>query len=140
MPLQTQQLAGFEQKRTAFLSFIEKGNHRCSGYTTRVGAPVYLLGECAYPFVRTTSKDDSWHTFLLLPPPLVSDDDVGITDTAPPSRPQFEVPLEVNFFLQTLGPELLGTVNGGQKSVISTVDALRNTRLVALYFSAHWCG
>ena len=144
MPLQTQHLAGHEQKRTAFLSFLgtatDCGKQCCYGYTSKPGAPVYLLGETAYPFTRVESSqsnndDEPWSSFLLLPDILVPDDDSGIKDVAPSLVPQYEAPLEADFFVRSLGPNLL---RGAQ--TIPTVDALRNTRLVGLYMSAHWCG
>ena len=141
MPLQTQKLAGHEQKRTAFLSFISSNkNTECFGYTTKPGAPIYLLGETAIPFNRAASfmnsNDDTWSSFLLLPDILVPLDDNGIRDvTATKPVPQFEAPLDADFFVSCLGSNLL---RGTQS--IPTVDALRNTRLVGLYWSAHWCG
>lgn len=46
-----------------------------------------------------------------------------------------DVPVDEGFFTNTLGTTLLKNQNK-----ISTVAALSNTRLVAIYFSAHWCG
>jgi hypothetical protein len=139
MPLVTQKMANFEQKRQAFLSYTEKyGRYSCGGYTTKKGAPVYLMGRNAYPFSvdESNSNEDGWTSFLLLPPVLVPEDDKGKPEAPRTTVPRFEIPLETNFFVRSLGAELL--VNTEQK--VSTVDVLRNTRLVAFYFSAHWCG
>jgi hypothetical protein len=47
------------------------------------------LGENAYPFERDgdnessaagNANEDSWNSFLFLPPALVNEDDVGIVD------------------------------------------------------------
>jgi peptide-N4-(N-acetyl-beta-glucosaminyl)asparagine amidase len=164
MSLQTQKLATHTHKRDAFLSCVSMdmdnmdNNQYCkySGYTTAPGLPVYLLGETAYPLTQTeatatadqgNNKHNVWTTFLLLPPPLVAEDDIGVPDdddldseaeatkSSKQQVPLFEVPVDTNFFVQNLGPQLLR----GQ-SRISTVEALQNTRLVAFYFSAHWCG
>jgi thiol-disulfide isomerase/thioredoxin len=143
MPLQTQLLATEEQKRAAFLSLLKRENSwQYYGYTTKPGSPVYLLGESAYPFERVDSEDDgSWNSFLLLPPPMVDEDDVGIVDpiNAGSNTPMFEVPVDANFFAQHVGSELLANYNGVAVRT-STAAVLGNAKLVAFYFSAHWCG
>jgi hypothetical protein len=135
LPLQTQLLATDEQKRIAYMSF-EKGRHQFVGYATKAGAPIYLLGSDAYP-LETVESGDGWNTFLWLPQVLVSDDDVGVANKAIPC---YDVPLDSNFFLQNIGPELLVKKENGSTITMPTADALNNTRLVAFYFSAHWCG
>jgi thiol-disulfide isomerase/thioredoxin len=145
MPLQTQILATEEQKRVAFLRLLKRENSSWQyfGYTTKPGSPVYLLGESSYPFERDESEDadDSWNSFLLLPPPLVDEDDVGIVDgkAGKSSTPTFEVPLDTNFFVEHLGSELLAKYNGATVRS-STAAVLGNAKLIAFYFSAHWCG
>jgi nucleoredoxin len=150
MPLQTQLLATHEQKRIAFLSFIQDNpSYNVSGYTTRPGAPVYLLGETAFPFERTVSEQgdddvESWHCFLRLPAALVPEGDVGVlpkqdTKKSTPGVATFEVPLDLNFFFNQIGFALLQKENG-MSTRRDTGSVLRNSRLVGLYFSAHWCG
>jgi thiol-disulfide isomerase/thioredoxin len=141
MPYTTQLLASEEQKRAAFLTFV-KGQQSpwlYSGYATKTGCPIYLLGESSYPFERLEAYD-AWNSFLLLPPALVADDDVGIVDPgAAGSTPLFEMPVDTHFFAEHLGIELLEKQEGVSTRV-STMATLQNAKLVALYFSAHWCG
>jgi thiol-disulfide isomerase/thioredoxin len=143
MPLQTQLLATEEQKRAAFMALLkrEQSSRQNFGYTTKPGSPVYLLGASAYPFERDDIKDDDdcWNSFLLLPPSLVEEDDVGIVEPAGSNNtPQFEVPLDTHFFVKHLGSELLAKYNGATVRS-STAAVLGNTKLVAFYFSASWC-
>jgi hypothetical protein len=151
MPFATQLEAGYTKKRSAFLSYVEQNpSTRCYGYTTKSGSPIYLLGTTSYPLIQSSSNHDHdddlcdcWNTFILLPPVLVPTDDHGITDDlertnttqAPSSSTLYEVPLDETFFKNELGRQLL--IHGS--NLIPTVDALCNTRLVAYYFSAHWC-
>jgi peptide-N4-(N-acetyl-beta-glucosaminyl)asparagine amidase len=137
MPLTKQIEATFELKRQAFKLFLQ--SDECCGYygfTTKFGTPIYLLSETAYPFKRNS---DGWHTCLLLPNELVPEDiviDASIFEqTSQSTQLQFEIPLEIDFFTQRLGAQLLLDAN----TRISTIDTLRNSRLVGLYFSAHWC-
>jgi len=145
MPLATQLLASHEQKRTAFLSYLKQiGYGAVSGYATKKNAPVYLLGSSAYPLecIQSDNDQDSWSTFLLLSPPLVDDDDVGIVESVTKmeiSVPKFDVPLESTFFTASLGSELLVKQNGTATRT-DTLAALHNALLVGFYFSAHWCG
>jgi hypothetical protein len=141
MPLKTQLLASEEQKRLAFASFCNSNNHRYSGYTTKRSSPIYLLDSSSYPFQKMdftsigATDDDIWNTFHFLPPPLVPENDNGITSTSQTSdQPIFDVPLEVEFFKSSLGTHLQTNNN----ALLPTADALRNSRLIALYFSAHW--
>jgi thiol-disulfide isomerase/thioredoxin len=149
MPLQTQLLATEEQKRAAFMALIKRESEHSSrqnfGYTTKPGSPIYLLCASAYPFERdeTEDVDDCWNCFLLLPPSLVEEDDIGIVEptenkSGPNNPPPFEVPLDTTFFVQHLGSELLAEYNGATVRS-STAAVLGNTKLVAFYFSAHWC-
>jgi hypothetical protein len=81
------------------------------------------------------TDDDIWNTFHFLPPPLVPENDNWITSTSQTSdQPIFDVPLEVEFFKSSLGTHLQTNNN----ALLPTADALRNSRLIALYFSAHW--
>jgi thiol-disulfide isomerase/thioredoxin len=54
------------------------------------------------------------------------------------SQSSFEVPVNFDFFSDLLGRNLL---SGNEPSFVfvSTQQALQGKRLVALYFSAHWC-
>jgi hypothetical protein len=166
MLLSEQLTAGFESKRAAFLSYCNEqlqspsagGKRRYYGYTTTIGAPIYLLGPSSYPLVPCTSqqhpypvdlrKKNSWHTFLLLPSVLVPKDDCGIIDAdtsnatiaRASSSPQYEIPIDDDFFKQELGSHLLVPSSSQGQGGIPTNDALQNSRLVAYYFSAHWCG
>jgi Transglutaminase-like superfamily len=150
MPLSTQCEAGYEAKRKAFLSYMET-NPRvpCFGYTTKSGTPIYLLGRTSYPLIESnkgilddhSSQDNCWNMFLLLPSILVPEEDNGIADCSmqnsesPSLLPLYEVPLDQAFFQNELGDQLL--IDGSR---LPTTDALHNSRLVAYYFSAHWCG
>eukprot|EP00429_Kryptoperidinium_foliaceum_P006015 CAMPEP_0176014200 /NCGR_PEP_ID=MMETSP0120_2-20121206/6700_1 /TAXON_ID=160619 /ORGANISM="Kryptoperidinium foliaceum, Strain CCMP 1326" /LENGTH=1189 /DNA_ID=CAMNT_0017347133 /DNA_START=97 /DNA_END=3666 /DNA_ORIENTATION=- len=145
MPMKTQLLANDEQKRLAFTSFSETAKSRYAGYTTRPGAPVYLLDTQSYPVSRldtaslnVSAKDDVWNTFLYLPKPLVPDDDNGIQSATKNASdmPAFDVPLETTFFNNSLGAKLIST----SMEYLPTHQALHNARLVGYYFSAHWCG
>ncbi len=182
MNLSEQLTAGYERKRMAFLSYLEQcqqvnvSSQRCYGYTTKNGAPIYILGSTSYPLVpcpqyleRTTRADeysinnsrnkkkDTWNTFLLLPSELVPDDDIAMidddntntspaldnTDNSKESLPHFDIPIDQEFFHQELGSHLL--INASSSSTqehcrLPTNDAVYNKRLIAYYFSAHWCG
>jgi hypothetical protein len=133
MPLATQVQASEEQKRKAFTSFA-LDNQRYSGYTTKPGLPIYLLDSSAYPFVSSNRvpEFEVWNTFHYLPSPLVSPIDNGIQESMDDEIPRFEVPLDENFFETSLGSDLLVDTN----NVLPTSEALRNARLVGLYFSA----
>ena len=147
MPFKTQLLATEEQKRLAFTSFCTGENSggdgaRYCGYTSKPNSPIYLLDSTSYPFskmdttnVEVLSKENAWNVFHYLPPALVPEDDQGVlTAAAPLAFPKYDVPLEDNFFNNSLGSFLLGQNN----TRLPTSEALHNTRLVGLYFSAHW--
>ena len=143
MPLKTQVLATEEQKRLAFTSFCasSSGTRYC-GYTTTLKSPIYILDSTAYPFskvdpaiVDAISKKNVWNTFHYLPSALVPEDDQGIaTASDKASIPKYDVPLDVNFFSDSLGSQLLRQNN----TRLPTSESLHNSRLIGLYFSAHW--
>ena len=55
--------------------------------------------------------------------------------------PKVDIPVDTFFFTSLLGPNLLvNNRSGTPPALVDTTNALNNTRLVALYFSAHWCG
>lgn len=97
------------------------------------------------PARNGVSSSASWTTYHYLPGVLVPDDDV-ITDdnenTAVKSnnQPLFDIPVADDYFMGLLGGELLTKIGSSPPSITNTVNAIENTRLVALYFSAHWCG
>ncbi|KAG7362661.1 thioredoxin-like protein [Nitzschia inconspicua] len=144
MPLKTQTEATETQKRTAFLSFLQSNIGRYCGYTSKSNCPIYLLDSASYPLqrmdktmVEDIGKENTWNTFINIPEPLVPKDDAGIENTSQKIfMPNYEVPLDSSFFDSSIGPNLLTDVN----TRVQTSDALQNTRLVGLYFSAHWCG
>jgi len=135
-----------KEKRDAYLKFAESHGGRYCGYTTMKDSPVYLLDSTAYPLqnydsacIDVSGKDNTtWNTFLELPEPLVPSTDCGIDDLPADSSSAaiYEVPLDSSFFNSSLGPNLLSSLDLKN----STADALTNTRLIGLYFSAHWCG
>jgi thiol-disulfide isomerase/thioredoxin len=135
MPFSTQLLASEEQKRMAFTSFASSNATRYSGYTTKPNAPVYLLDATAYP-LKQMEDDNAWNTFHYLPPPLVPQGDNGIVETPSTAVSSVDIPLEISFFNNILGSQLLV----GNNTRVPTSQALHNVRLVGLYFSAHWCG
>jgi hypothetical protein len=143
MPLASQLAATHAEKRAAFLSWGDDARASCAGYVTRAGAPVYLLGQASFPLERAPhgGEEGEWSTFLWLPEPLVPDDDAGIVDVEPRhgnarSAAAFDVPLDVAFFTSHLGNEIM--IKDG--SLVETAVALKGARLIALYFSAQWCG
>jgi hypothetical protein len=141
MPLSRQLKASDPEKRKAFLSFAESTSRRYCGYVSKVDCPIYLLDSTSYPLQQmdhitmdVLGRGNVWNTFLNLPQPLVSMDDDGLPDALESLAPAYEVPLEAQFFLNSLGPILYSDVNTKK----STTDALLNARLIGLYFSAHW--
>ena len=140
-------------------------SQRCYGYTTKYGAPIYLLGPSSYPLVpcrrqpeyiahnSTKTKKDDWNTFLWLPSELVPENDTGIldddinvnsskfsVDSLTKASPQYDIPIDQEFFEQELGSSLLLSLPAQDPCRLPTIEALHNTRFVAYYFSAHWCG
>jgi nucleoredoxin len=55
------------------------------------------------------------------------------------NEPTFDIPVDEDFFLTILGSHLM-KYDGGQLVQLPTLSCLKKSRLVALYFSAHWCG
>ncbi|KAL9184428.1 hypothetical protein ACHAXT_002514 [Thalassiosira profunda] len=155
MPLKTQMAASNFQKRVAFNAYMAKESQNASvvGYTTRPDAPIYLIDNQSFPFGRSgghtnssSSNDTSWVTYHFLPDALVHDDDVVVEEAKAASNasraaPKFDVPVASDHFIGLLGNQLLvKDAASATPSLVDTSSALANTRLVALYFSAHWCG
>jgi len=120
------------------------------GYTTKPGAPIYLIRNDAFPFRRadgvcsTKSEKDSWVTYHFLPEALVPDDDIitfepSVT-TEKSTIPKFDIPIDDVYFRGLLGDRLLVKDANNTPTLVNVSDAISNTRLIALYFSAHWCG
>ena len=131
LPLQTQLQANEQQKRAAFLAYA-KDSARITGYVTKPSAPVYLTDNSSFPFRETPGE---WTTHHYLPQVLVpSDGNENKTQV-----PSFDLPLEESFFQTLLGPTLLSKLGVGSSVVFPTTETLKHTRLVGLYFSAHWC-
>ncbi len=138
MTLKAQVMANEEQKRVAAASFLQSTNRQYAGYSTKPGAPVYFLDSTSYPLnkmdataIAVMKRENAWSTFHFLPQPLVPQDEDNVFE-----MPGYEVPLEADFFNGSLGTQLLTN----NTTLLPTSDALRNARLVGLYFSAHWCG
>ena len=62
----------------------------------------------------------------------MSTPDVHTQETNPMSG--FDVPVDASLFSDLLGSQILSG-----KNMVSTGTALKSSRLVGLYFSAHWC-
>lgn len=154
MPLQDQLVASNAQKRTAFNKFIEAGSHNNSvtGYATKPGAPIYLIDDKSYPFrssgeqpmLGSANYDPSWVTHHFLPESLVPDDDF-IDDSKQTHNisnyaPKFDIQIADDYFTGLLGNQLLVKNDSSAPTLVDTAAALSNSRLIALYFSAHWCG
>ena len=120
--------------------------------TTRPEAPVYLIDNDSFPMRHAggTALDrgpnnSSWTTYHYLPDALVSDEDVINNDSESKSTKSnnlalYDIPIAEEYFVGLLGSELLVKNGTSSPSLTNTSIALENTRLVALYFSAHWCG
>mmetsp|Transcript_13169 Transcript_13169/g.24217 ORF Transcript_13169/g.24217 Transcript_13169/m.24217 type:complete len:1061 (-) Transcript_13169:102-3284(-) len=149
MPLKTQLGASAFQKRVAFNAYMEKGSENTSviGYTTRPETPIYLIDNNSFPFRRADGheNDTSWVAHHFLPDPLVPDDD-EVTEEAQTSSnsstifPKFDIPIADDYFAGLLGNQLLVKNAASTPTLIDSTTALANTRLIALYFSAQWCG
>jgi thiol-disulfide isomerase/thioredoxin len=154
MPLKTQLSSSNYEKRVAFNKFMENDAHSSSivGYTTRLEAPIYLIDKHSFPFRRasiqahmTGAKIDSpWVTYHFLPDALVPDDEVTNESKTNPSvggaNPKFDIPIADDYFTGLLGDHLLFKNATNAPFLVSTTAALSNSRIVALYFSAQWCG
>jgi hypothetical protein len=139
MPLSRQLQASDEEKRSTYLAFIGKSRnrHRYSGYTTKKNCPIYLLNSTAYPIqhveastIDALGRENVWNTFLSLPPALVPECDQGIIPSKRPNHPAIDVPVDVSFFKNSLGPTLLA---GSTR--LPTEHMLSHVRLVGIYFS-----
>ena len=142
MPFQNQLLASDVQKKAAFISFVEKvPTTNCIGFTSKKGYPIYLLDISSFPFRQTDDIEaDTWNTWHLLPPPVVAECDNGVAEVDNKHGSLVvDIPVDRTFFAQLLGPSLLVNV-GGIPTLKDTPQVLHNSRLVAIYFSAHWCG
>uniref|UniRef100_A0A7S2L2R3 Thioredoxin domain-containing protein n=1 Tax=Skeletonema marinoi TaxID=267567 RepID=A0A7S2L2R3_9STRA len=153
MPLNTQLLASNYQKRVAFEAYMEKDSMSSSivGYTTRSDAPVYLIQNSGFPFrtangptqANAESDDSSWTTYHYLPDAIVPDDDVveEQNNSKNSGTPNFDIPIADDYFMGLLGSQLLvKNGNSSTPTLLDTPNALTNSRLIALYFSASWCG
>ncbi len=154
MPLKTQIEATNYQKRLAFNAYMENlptsAKTYVVGYTTKPGAPIYLIGNDAFPFRRadgvssTVAEKDSWITYHYLPEALVPDDDIITGETSASSMkstiPKFDIPIHDDYFRGLLGDHLLIKNANNTPILVDVSNAILNTRLIALYFSAHWCG
>jgi len=153
MPLKTQLAASDYQKRVAFNAYMGKDTKNTSviGYTTRQEAPVYLIDNTSFPFRQAdghtknpSTNDTSWATYHFLPDLLVPDDDDIKEEAKSASNsstiPKFDIPIADDYFTGLLGNQLLVKNAGSSPTLTETSAALANTRLVALYFSASWCG
>lgn len=140
MTLPMQLTASEDQKHAAFTEFMRDPSRKSaySGFTTRNGGVIYLLGATAFPVERTKPSNNPWTTWLFVPR------SVALQNEETPSEFKkmpilFEVPLDTDFFVQTIGNQLV-TKRDDVQIEIDTMSALAGTRLVAFYFSAHWCG
>jgi len=90
MPLDSQENASIDDKKKAFLSFVNKEERKQNydapfigfcGFCTKQGSPVYLIKQSAYPFQKNArgkgSEEYNWKTFHFVPDSLQS----GIDDT-----------------------------------------------------------
>jgi peptide-N4-(N-acetyl-beta-glucosaminyl)asparagine amidase len=153
MPHKTQLVATNYQKRVAFNSYMANDdvrNKSIIGYSTRQNAPIYLIDNKSFPFQRSGdpnavgTADTCWMTYHYLPDPLVPDDDELMDDSTNKigyATPKFDIPIATDYFTGILGTQLLvKNASSTVPSLMDTSSALANSRLVALYFSASWCG
>ena len=92
-----------------------------------------------------TKSNELWTTYHYLPDVLVAEedvisDDIKKTATKATNHVMFDVPVSNEYFMGLLGGELLSKTGASTPALTNTTIAIENTRLVALYFSAHWCG
>jgi hypothetical protein len=85
------------------------------------------------------SNNTSWTTYHFLPEVLVADDDVITNDTVKTSSKSgntvvFDIPVADDYFMGLLGGEILTKTGTSPPSITNTVNAIENTRLIALYF------
>ena len=149
MPLHTQLLATEEEKHRAFVSYVGGRTSSYCGYTSKPHCPIYLLDGTSYPLERIddpyAETSNLWNTFHYLPEALVPPDQdmhkqktTTATSVADVSsllkQPKYTVPLHANFFSTTFGRQLIGS----RRRKLPTSRALRNSRLVGLYFASQW--
>jgi hypothetical protein len=87
----------------------------------------------------TGSNNTSWTTYHYLPEVLVADNDVITNDTVKTSSKSgntvvFDIPVADDYFMGLLGGEILTKTGTSPPSITNTVNAIENTRLIALYF------
>eukprot|EP00590_Aulacoseira_subarctica_P012074 CAMPEP_0172438622 /NCGR_PEP_ID=MMETSP1064-20121228/72896_1 /TAXON_ID=202472 /ORGANISM="Aulacoseira subarctica , Strain CCAP 1002/5" /LENGTH=986 /DNA_ID=CAMNT_0013187185 /DNA_START=497 /DNA_END=3457 /DNA_ORIENTATION=- len=135
MPLATQLLASDEQKRLAAINAM-KSNPALVGYVTKHKYPIYLFSVSAFP-MQPTPKDAAvaadWKTCYYLPTAIAPKMDSK-------SSIPIEIPVNTTFFTSLFGQVLNRNSDSKTSSInVPTQDALAGKRLVALYFSEHWC-
>ncbi|GKY91276.1 hypothetical protein MPSEU_000100100 [Mayamaea pseudoterrestris] len=143
MPLSLQLGATLDEKIKAFEHFMKNqhASSACAGFTTKNNTSIYLLGASAFPMTKvSSSRNESWTTCLRLPPPLVPKDAARPDLSSKRSSGSFEVPINHEFYIQLLGSQLIKKPELQGPTAVDTASALSGSRLVALYFSAHWCG
>ncbi len=147
MPLKTQLTSSNYEKRVAFNKFMENETNSSYtvGYTTRLDAPIYLIDKNSFPFRRACNMtgakiDTPWTTYHFLPDALVPDDDEVTDESKTSAKPQFDIPIADDYFTGLLGGQLLVKNATNGPFLVDTTAALSNSRIVALYFSAQWCG
>mmetsp|Transcript_760 Transcript_760/g.1304 ORF Transcript_760/g.1304 Transcript_760/m.1304 type:complete len:849 (-) Transcript_760:1998-4544(-) len=143
MPLASQVAASFQVKKAAFMSYIQsqntttKNSKSVIGFCTKQALPIYLIDQSCYPFVKIANSSisnlDSWKTFHFVPDSLMKEENANDCDSF-----DFDLPVNEEFFTELLGTRLLQHDNE-KVSSIETITALSKCRLVAFYFSAHWC-
>jgi nucleoredoxin len=157
MPLEQQLNADDEKKKSAFLSFNDtlKVGSKYVGFTSKKGLPIYLMNNHCFP-LKPCSNDDlsisEWKTFYYVPKVLAKcvNEPVTVSNSlrifvlchflnkliylAYRLAKMFDLPVNESFFSSLIGPTLLH-----KKKIMGTSEALSNKRLIAFYFSAHWC-
>ena len=89
----------------------------------------------AYPFQKCDGNV-KWKTYHFVPHSLES----ALHVESSSNENMFDIPVNSEYFINLLGDRLISSAGGSNEVSISTTDALINSRLVAFYFSAHWCG
>lgn len=150
MTLESQLKASENDKRIAFDHFIEYEAKKPEdtinqyiGFVTKDNSPVYILTKEAFPFEKyneTNSNDNAiWTTYHYVPGTMWYEEEaLDVRRKNKSELIEVDVPIDEGFFTTLLGMALRRNDNSNLVEV-STVSALSNTRLVALYMSAHWC-
>lgn len=168
MPLATQLLASDDQKRLAATNAM-KSNPALVGYVTKHKYPIYLFSVSAFPMQPTpkdAADATGWKTYYFLPtaiaPKMVSlkrcsciifcnvtltqtifiDEQCNLSAGVKDSKSSIliEIPVNTTFFASLFGKDLIRNSDSKTSSIsVPTQDALAGKRLVALYFSEHWC-